>query len=68
MLCLHIERKHIVTLLNDIIYQNISLHSDSNIKAKTNDQRDKKIYVDAILFNSFEFSSIEIENLINVKN
>ena len=37
MLCMHIEEKHIVILLNDIIDQNIDLNNDLNTKAKTND-------------------------------
>ena len=55
-------------LLNDIVNQNTNLNSDLDTKAKTNDQRDKRIYVEAILFSSFEFFSVEIENLTNVKN
>ena len=57
-----------MTLLNNIVDQNINLNSDLNTKAKTNDQRDKRIYVKAILFNSFEFFSVEIRNLTDVKN
>ena len=68
MLRMHIEKKHTATLLNDIIDQNINLNNDLNTKAKTNDQRNQKIYVEAILFNLFEFFSVEIENFTDVEN
>ena len=68
ILCMHTEEKYNVTFLSDIIDQNINLNRNSDTKTKANNQRDKRIYVEAILFNSFEFFSVEIENLINVEN
>ena len=46
----------------------LNLNSDSNTKTKTNDQRDKKIYVEAILFETLEFFVNDIDNLIDVEN
>ena len=65
---MHIEQKHTTILLTIIINHDLNLNSNSNTKTKINDQRDKKIYVEVILFDTFEFFVDEIDNLIDVEN
>ena len=65
---LHTKDKHIVVLLNDIINRNRNLNNNSDTKTKTNDQRGKRIYVEAILFSSFEFFFVEIEKFADFEN
>ena len=67
MLCMHTNRHNAILLIN-IIDHDLNLNSDFDTKVKTQDQRDKNIYVEAILFDAFEFSIVEIESFINTEN
>ena len=67
MLCMHTKR-HNAILWIEITDYNLNLNSHFHTKLKTNDQRDKNIYVETILFDAFELSIFEIKNFIDVEN
>ena len=67
MLRMHTNR-HNAILLIDITDHDLNLNSDFDTKVKTNDQRDKNIYIKASLFDAFLFSILKIENFIDVEN